>query len=212
MNQRKPTTKKARKWEKAFLTCYSKCGNVTQACRVARMDRTIVYDLKKQDPNFALRMDVARQEAADVLEQEARRRAVRGVREPVYQGGKRVGFVQKYSDTLLIFLMKGADPEKYRERHQINGQVDSSITLTLVQSNDFYGNANRIASETARSSIADSARPIAIQAIDVRPEVGQNGNGTNGKHRGPRSGPEDVQGGGDGRDDLVGGSEPSNDS
>ena len=28
-------------------------------------------------------------------------------------------YVREFSDTLLIFLLKGAMPEKYRERHEI---------------------------------------------------------------------------------------------
>ncbi len=61
---------------------------------------------------------------ADLLEDEAVRRAKDGVEEPVYQGGKLVGHVQKYSDTLLIFLLKGAKPEKFRERsqHEFSGE------------------------------------------------------------------------------------------
>ena len=31
------------------------------------------------------------------------------------------GTVQKYSDNLLMFLIKGAMPEKYRERYEITG-------------------------------------------------------------------------------------------
>jgi len=34
----------------------------------------------------------------------------------VYYQGKPCGVVTEYSDTLLIFLMKGAMPEKYKDR------------------------------------------------------------------------------------------------
>lgn len=71
------------------------------------------------------------------LEAEAFRRAHDGVEDPiVYQGrfvyltgpdgeplldadgNPRLAKLRKYSDTLLMFLMKAAMPEKYRERHQ----------------------------------------------------------------------------------------------
>ncbi len=42
------------------------------------------------------------------------RRAVDGVDEPVYQGGKKVGSITRYSDTLLIFLLK-ANRDKFRQ-------------------------------------------------------------------------------------------------
>ena len=64
----------------------------------------------------------------DVLEDEAVRRAKEGVEEPVYQGGKLVGHVQKYSDTLLIFLLKGAKPQKYGDKvRHTNGDGDGPI-------------------------------------------------------------------------------------
>ena len=36
---------------------------------------------------------------------------------PVYQGGKKVGSVRKYSDLLLIFLLKAAAPETDRDNY-----------------------------------------------------------------------------------------------
>ena len=57
--------------------------------------------------------------AADLLEEEARRRAHDGVDEPVWFQGVQCGTVRKYSDTLLIFLLKGAKPDKYRERSSV---------------------------------------------------------------------------------------------
>ena len=40
------------------------------------------------------------------LETEAWRRAVKGTKKPVYQGGKKVGTITEYSNTLLMFLIK----------------------------------------------------------------------------------------------------------
>jgi hypothetical protein len=47
----------------------------------------------------------------------------------VYQGGKQVGFVQDYSDTLLIFMLKGRRPQKFRD----NTHVEHGGGLTLEQ-------------------------------------------------------------------------------
>lgn len=52
---------------------------------------------------------------ADSLEDEAVRRARDGYDKPVYQQGQCVGQVRKYSDTLMVFLLKGARPKKYRD-------------------------------------------------------------------------------------------------
>lgn len=75
-----------------------------------------MYAQRKDDPDFAQDWADALDTAADVMEHEAFRRAVKGTIKPVYQNGKLVGSIKEYSDTLLIFLLKAARPEKYRER------------------------------------------------------------------------------------------------
>ena len=58
--------------------------------------------------------------AADQLEHEAIRRAVDGVDRPVFFKGRQIAMLKEYSDTLLIFMLKGLRPEKYKERYQID--------------------------------------------------------------------------------------------
>ncbi len=102
-------------WKTRFFAALAECGNVSHACHVAKVNRTTVYAYRQNDPEFAQSWEDALDEATDELEAEARRRALKGVEEPVYQGGKLVGKVRKFSDTLLIFLLKGLRPERYRE-------------------------------------------------------------------------------------------------
>lgn len=108
--------------KRAFLAAYARLGNVTQAATAAGIDRSTHYAwLREEGPEgdaYRAAFAQAEEEAADWLEAEARRRAVEGVEEPVYQGGKKVGTVRRYSDTLLIFLLKGARPDKYADRHK----------------------------------------------------------------------------------------------
>lgn len=101
----------------AFLAALAEVGNITQAAELAGIDRKTHYIWMKNDPDYPAAYEEAMEQAADRLEQEARRRAVEGVEEPIFYQGKKVGTVQKYSDTLLIFLLKGARPEKYAERY-----------------------------------------------------------------------------------------------
>lgn len=128
-----PSLKKA-----AFLAAYAKTGNITAAAKVAKVNRGQHYDWLL-DPDYERAFASAHQEAAELLELEARRRAMEGVHEPViYQGALQYEAVRdktgapkldpetgeallrpltirRYSDTLLIFLLKGAKPETYRE-------------------------------------------------------------------------------------------------
>lgn len=101
-----------------FLAALADVGNVCRACEVSGVGRSTVYEWRA-DPEFEAQFKLAMEEATERLELEARRRAYKGTEKPVYQGGKLVGHVREYSDTLLIFLLKGANPDKYRERTSI---------------------------------------------------------------------------------------------
>lgn len=54
--------------------------------------------------------------AADLLEEEAFHRAVEGRDVEIYYKGEKVGTKKIYSDRLLAFLLKGAFPDKYKDR------------------------------------------------------------------------------------------------
>ena len=84
------------------------------------------YLWRGEDPEFEDQWDEAIEAAADVLEAEARRRAVDGIEVRHYdRDGKLVSTEHKYSDTLLIFLLKGVRPNKYRDNatlgHEFQG-------------------------------------------------------------------------------------------
>ena len=66
------------------------------------------------------------EEARELLEAEARRRAAMGVEEPVFYKGQVVGHIRKYSDNLLMFLLKAHWPEKFRENLSIDQRVSGS--------------------------------------------------------------------------------------
>lgn len=104
------------------MASLAETGVVTAACRAVSIARSTAYDARNAHEDFAAAWDAAIEEAADLLELEARRRAHDGIEEPVFGSGGtgvgtvEVGTIRKYSDTLLIFLLKGARPEKFRDR------------------------------------------------------------------------------------------------
>ena len=112
-----------------FLEAFALTGNVSESAKAAGVGRSTVYDARESDKAFAAAWDEAEEDAADRLERVALERAVDGVAEPVYYKGQLAGAVRRYSDTLLIFLLKARRPEKFRERydHQHSGSV--GITL-----------------------------------------------------------------------------------
>lgn len=108
----------------AFLTAYVECGTITHAVRAAKVSRQTHYVWLKKDPEYARDFAEAEQAAGEMLEREARRRAIEGVQEPIVYQGKVTATKLVYSDVLLMFLLKGAMPEKYRERQEIRGEIN----------------------------------------------------------------------------------------
>jgi hypothetical protein len=100
------------------------------------MDRSYVYQVRKVDNEFFAAWDRAEQEAVDLLEAAAWQRATKGCEEPVYmkdENGKikLVTKIPRYSDTLLIFLLKAGRPAKYREtiRSELSGPEGGPIPV-----------------------------------------------------------------------------------
>lgn len=101
---------------KTFLDAYVMSGNISHSAREAGIDRGTHYKWLN-DPEYAEAFKHADGEAGDALEAEARRRAVEGVDEPVgWYKGEAGGVVRRYSDTLLIFLLKGRKPDVFGDK------------------------------------------------------------------------------------------------
>lgn len=101
-----------------FLECLKKnAGNVSNALRMSKLTRSAAYDHFKADKQFADDWLDALEVSNDELFSEARRRAKDGVLEPIFHNGKKVADVKKYSDTLIIFLLKQSEyQKKWRNR------------------------------------------------------------------------------------------------
>lgn len=118
-------------WAKACLAALALTGQVTKAADAAGVDRHTVANLRRASESFAAAYEQAKLDAAEMLEAEAVKRANEGWDEPVFYRGEVCGTVRKYSDTLLIFLLKGALPEKYRERYdaKVSGTLDVNAAI-----------------------------------------------------------------------------------
>jgi len=96
----------------------------------------------KEGPNdFRLACDMAENAGTDVMEQEAIRRAIHGVQKPVFYKGKQLCSIREYSDTLLIFLLNGRRPEKFKynvdHKHKHEGKVDHNHVHEVKEAIDF---------------------------------------------------------------------------
>lgn len=147
----KPRRRRARGKRNAFLAAYSACASITAAAEACGIHRATHYEWM-EDRDYAARFEIARDIAAQRLEDEAVRRAFEGVFEPVvYQGGFTYedrfdpnGFTEhidpdgvvtytagrttksekplgvfKHADGLMMFLLRGMMPEKYRDKSSV---------------------------------------------------------------------------------------------
>jgi hypothetical protein len=64
----------------------------------------------------------------DLIEQEARRRAVEGYDRPVFQRGELAGLERVYSDMLLALLLRGRRREIFRET---TNRAASTTSITI---------------------------------------------------------------------------------
>jgi hypothetical protein len=124
--------KKEPKWWPAFLDALSRTGNVFLSSKQARISRRQVYTCRERSEKFRKLWDDALEDAADLLEGEARRRAF-GVDKPIYYKGKKVDVIKEYSDTLVIFLLKAIRPEKFRDNYDLRRLIEE---YTAVRSGD----------------------------------------------------------------------------
>ena len=107
------TPKISRRRQQRFLVALAKDGNVASAAAAAQVDPAHLEAARRMDQAFAGEWEAAERAAARKLEQEAWRRAVVGVPEPLISDGKvvrdedgRPVSVQRYSDTLLIEMLR----------------------------------------------------------------------------------------------------------
>jgi len=117
--------------QKAFLAAYAKTANLSRAASKAKISRVSHYNWLK-NAQYKKLFEEEKEKAVGLLEDEAVRRAHEGVLEPVYQGGKLIGTKRVYSDTMLIFLLKAARPEKYRDNYPAQ-KLEGEITLRIIR-------------------------------------------------------------------------------
>jgi len=106
-------------WEVEFLNAYRVCGNKTEACQIAGIERSTVHRRALQYPEFAAALEEAREEATERLEAIARKRA------------------ESNSDILLMFLLKSLRPEKYRDSYHVETSTKpTSYVIDLTAPSD----------------------------------------------------------------------------
>jgi len=135
-------------WVNPFLEALAASGIVSDAAKAVGVSQTTLYRHRKADADFEAAWDIAVEEAVDEMELEARRRAVTGITRDIYYKGDVVGEEQVYSDSLLMFMLKGRRRAIYGDKQEITGKDGGALAFT-----DETKKASRIAAllELART-------------------------------------------------------------
>jgi hypothetical protein len=97
------------------LDLLSQGHTLSQVKKALGINRVTIYRWRQHDPSFAHAYSDAMEAGTDLIEQEARRRAVDGYDRPIFQRGELAGLERVYSDMLLALLLRGRRPEIFRE-------------------------------------------------------------------------------------------------
>jgi len=115
-----------------FLALLRTTGNPSVAARGIGFSPSTLKRHRDADEEFATEWLEAQDEAADALEEEARRRAVEGVVREKWVGPADGGhFINEvsYSDTLLLALLKAKKPREYAQlsRTEVSGPEGADL-------------------------------------------------------------------------------------
>jgi hypothetical protein len=121
-------------WAPTFLAAILRGLHVRDACKEANVTEHMPYTRRDADPVFAAEWEKSSAFGTEMLEYEAGRRAYHGTLEPVYYKGEVCGEIRKYSDTLIMFLLRARLPQKYRDNSKIEmtGKDDGPLLHKAV--------------------------------------------------------------------------------
>lgn len=94
-------------------------GNVHQALEGDKNLIRMVYRHRDTDEEFRKQWVKAIETGAQRLEDEALRRAIEGVDEPLMYQGEIATTVKRYSDPLLMFLLRARKPDVYGDKKHV---------------------------------------------------------------------------------------------
>ena len=118
----------------ALLTALAETANVQYAAQQMPRSPTTCYAWRTRDPTCAEAWDATMEPAVEsVFEAEAMCCGLEGVDRDVFFQGKKVGSTREYADTLLMFLLKGWKPARYKARSEVVHAGAIALLRTLEQ-------------------------------------------------------------------------------
>ena len=127
-----------------FFAALQTGASITVACKEASYQRSAAYRWRKDNTDFATNWNEAQDIAADLLEEEADRRARDGYDEVTTRDGVAT-IKNKRSDMLLLARLRAMRPERYREGGAAQGS--KTVKLEIIVRNHLKELAERLAAQ-----------------------------------------------------------------
>lgn len=116
-----------------FLRVMAETANLKLACQSAGYrNMAAINRALRDDIAFYDAFQEASQSAGDMIEAEAVRRAVQGVKKAVYFKGEIIDYEFVYSDSLLALLLKAAKADKYADRSKSETNVNVRVGVAVL--------------------------------------------------------------------------------
>ncbi|MDP2373860.1 hypothetical protein [Reyranella sp.] len=120
-----------------FFRLFAASGSVAFAADRTGLSRSMLYRRKRSDPAFAKRWAEAQELGVSKVRDEVFRRAVVGIKKPVFYGGAKIGKVRHYDNRLLWSLLRSHEPETYgNKRPQPVGGAPVDLARRLDEADE----------------------------------------------------------------------------
>lgn len=156
-------------WMAVFIEALMLGHSVQSAVGLCGQTINHVYARRKTDGEFDLMWKEAVNIGTEALEAEAARRAYHGTLEPVFHKGEVAGHVRKYSDVLMIFLLKARKPEVYRDGAEDGSRGAITLNVQVV-------NTGEVTPGQVAARVEPAVVPVDVKVVGVGSgEDGQQG-------------------------------------
>lgn len=118
-----------------FLEELAKHGGITRAAETAKIAESSLLNHRKKDIAFDKAVLRSIKRFGEHLEKEAYRRAVEGVKRPVYYKGEVVGHILEFSDRMLELLLKKNIPD-FREKVSVDATIRGGVLVVNAEAKD----------------------------------------------------------------------------
>jgi len=158
------TARNTQRRKTKFLEAYKLAGTASEAARLTGIPRDTHKEWLRKSETYRQAFQEADDAATEVLEKEALRRAVEGREETVYFNGQPCGTVRKYSDVLLIFLLKAKRPDVYRERYDARITANMNVQSAVKVIHEYHDQPPAI--EALAAELEPNTRMLTAQVPD----------------------------------------------